>query len=166
MAKNPGSLLNPETKQPFEALTYNFYENDMVKILQKYSDHFAQQQGHNAYLLTAKREGGDFFRIIKKDIDDDPLVAIDTSDAVGELTSRAMTTAGRVGIEATETIDGSVDQFAIDPIGTLQRIVRQKNVLPTKCANRKFGNILPQYKSNVRCVRTNNSRCRSNGVAG
>jgi hypothetical protein len=128
MAKNPGSLLNPETKQPFEALTYNFYENDMVKILQKYSDHFAQQQGHNAYLLTAKREGGDFFRIIKKDIDDDPLVAIDTSDAVGELTSRAMTTAGRVGIEATETIDGSVDQFAIDPIGTLQRIVRQKNV--------------------------------------
>jgi hypothetical protein len=128
MAKNPGSLLNPETKQSFEALTYNFYENDMVKILQKYSDHFAQQQGHNAYLLTAKREGGDFFRIIKKDIDDDPLVAIDTSDAVGELTSRAMTTAGRVGIEATETIDGSVDQFAIDPIGTLQRIVRQKNV--------------------------------------
>jgi hypothetical protein len=100
MAKNPGSLLNPETKQPFEALTYNFYENDMVKILRKYSDHFAQQQGHNAYLLTAKREGGDFFRIIKKDIDDDPLVAIDTSDAVGELTSRAMTTAGRVGSEA------------------------------------------------------------------
>jgi hypothetical protein len=128
MARNPGSLLNPETKQPFEALTYNFYENDMVKILQKYSDHFAAQQGHNAYLLEAKREGGDFFRIIRKDIDDDPLVAIDTSDAVGELTSRAMTTAGRVGIEATETIDGSVDQLAIDPIGTLQRIVRQKNV--------------------------------------
>ena len=126
MAKNPGSLLNPETKQPFEALAYNFYENDMVKILQKYSEHFAQQQGHNAYLLTAKREGGDFFRIIRKDIDDDPLVAIDTGDAVGELTSRAMTTAGRVGIEATKTIDGSVDQLAIDPIGTLQRIVRQK----------------------------------------
>ena len=129
MAKNPGSLLNPETKQPFEALAYNFYENDMVKILQKYSEHFAQQQGHNAYLLTAKREGGDFFRIIRKDIDDDPLVAIDTSDAVGELTSRSMAAAGRVGVEAaTETIDSSVDQLAIDPIGTLQRIVRQKNV--------------------------------------
>ena len=100
MAKNPGSLLNPETKQPFEALTYNFYENDMVKILQKYSEHFAQQQGHNAYLLTAKREGGDFFRIIRKDIDDDPLVAIDASDAVGELTFRSMTAAGRVASEA------------------------------------------------------------------
>jgi len=158
MAKNPGPLLNDVTKQPFEPLTYNFYENDMVKILQKYSRHFAQQQGFTEYLLTAKREGGDFFRVLAKDAEADPLVAIDTSDAVGELTSRAITSAGRVGIEATTdvavptpatiaptpatiapsptvavpspatAVDNSIDQLAIDPIGTLQRIARQKNV--------------------------------------
>ena len=158
MAKNPGPLLNDVTKQPFEPLTYNFYENDMVKILQKYSRHFAQQQGFTEYLLTAKREGGDFFRVLAKDAEADPLVAIDTSDAVGKLTSRAITSAGRVGIEATidvavptpatiaptpatippsptvavpspaTAVDNSIDQLAIDPIGTLQRIARQKNV--------------------------------------
>ena len=132
MAKNPGSLLNPETKQPFEALTYNFYENDMVKILQKYSEHFAQQQGHNAYLLTAKREGGDFFRIIRKDIDDDPLVAIDASDAVGELTSRSMTAAGRVASEAAvkaETVvpelGTAVAEATVLPVG--QNVVNAMN---------------------------------------
>ena len=104
MAKNPGPLLNDVTKQPFEPLTYNFYENDMVKILQKYSRHFAQQQGFTEYLLTAKREGGDFFRVLAKDAEADPLVAIDTSNAVGELTSRAVTSAGRVGIEATTDV--------------------------------------------------------------
>ena len=104
MAKNPGPLLNDVTKQPFEPLTYNFYENDMVKILQKYSRHFAQQQGFTEYLLTAKREGGDFFRVLAKDAEADPLIAIDTSNAVGELTSRAVTSAGRVGIEATTDV--------------------------------------------------------------
>ena len=104
MAKNPGPLLNDITKQPFEPLTYNFYENDMVKILQKYSRHFAQQQGFTEYLLTAKREGGDFFRVLAKDAEADPLIAIDTSNAVGELTSRAVTSAGRVGIEATTDV--------------------------------------------------------------
>lgn len=101
MAKSPGPLLNPETKLPFEPLTYNFYENNMVKILQKYSEHFAQQQGHHAYLLATKREGGDFFRVIAKDAETDPLVAIDTSDAIGELTFRSMAAAGRVGFETT-----------------------------------------------------------------
>ena len=100
MAKNPGSLLNPKTEKPFEALTYNFYENDMVKILQKYSEHFAQQQGHNAYMLTGLREGGDFARVLQKDAASDPLLAMDSSNAVGELTSRSMTAAGRVGSAA------------------------------------------------------------------
>jgi len=106
MAKNPGELLNPETKAPFEPLTYNFYENDMVKILQKYSEHFAQQQGHNAYVLTAVKEGGDFFRVLAKDAESDPLVAMDTSNAVGELASRSITAANKVASDAvvdTET---------------------------------------------------------------
>ena len=108
MAKNPGTLLNPKTKAPFEPLTYNFYENDMVKILQKYSEHFAQQQGHNAYVLTALKEGGDFFRVLARDAQSDPLVAMDTSNAVGELASRSITAANKVASDAVVDAETAV----------------------------------------------------------
>lgn len=114
MAKNPGSLLNPKTKELFEPLTYNFYENDMVKILQKYSEHFAQQQGHNAYMLKAVQGGGDFLRVLKKDAASDPLLAIDSSDAVGELTFRSITAAGKVGTEAAASVAPLVVEPHVD----------------------------------------------------
>jgi len=104
MAKTPGLLLNPKTKELFEPLTYNFYENDMVKILRKYSEHFAQQQGHHAYMLAGAQKGGDFLRVIKEDAASDPLLAIDSSDAVGELTFRSIAAAGRVGTEAATSV--------------------------------------------------------------
>jgi len=173
MAKTPGLLLNPKTEKPFEALTYNFYENDMVKILQKYSEHFAQQQGHNAYVLTGVREGGDFLRVIKEDAASDPLLAMDSSDAVGELTSRSMVAAGRVGgaavLDATPTsisvvptplsavpvptaasvvpasiIDESIDPLAIDPIGTMQRNARQKTAYDKNEKGKNLGIYFPE----------------------
>jgi len=111
MARHPGPLPNPHTNKPFEPLEYDFYETDLVRILEKYSEHFAAQQGHTAYLLTAKQKGGSFFRVVQKDVASDPLVAVDTADTVGVLTHRLVSTAGDVtdaATVATATIPVSV----------------------------------------------------------
>ena len=115
MARKPGDELNPFTKEKFKPINYDYYETDVVKVVEKYARQYANTKGYFAFVRYLKQNGPDFMAQLSRVVPFEPdaagskamLLPKQLSD-IGTKTGEIVTKAEKAATQSATAVPVSV----------------------------------------------------------
>lgn len=115
MARNPGDELNPFTKEKFKAINYDYYETDVVRVVEKYARQYANTKGYFAFVNYLKQNGPDFMQQLSRVVPFEPdaagskaMVLPKQLSDIGAKTSEIVTRAEKAATQSATAVPVSV----------------------------------------------------------
>ena len=116
MARNPGDELNPFTKEKFKAINYDYYETDVVRVVEKYARQYANTKGYFAFVNYLKQNGPDFMQQLSRVVPFEPdaagskaMVLPKQLSDIGAKTSEIVTRAEKAATQSATAVPVSVE---------------------------------------------------------
>ncbi len=120
MARNPGDELNPFTKEKFKAINYDYYETDVVRVVEKYARQYANTKGYFAFVNYLKQNGPDFMAQLSRVVPFEPdaagskaMVLPKQLSDIGAKTSEIVTRAEKAATQSATAVPVSVEPTII-----------------------------------------------------
>ena len=115
MARKPGDELNPFTKEKFKPINYDYYETDVVRVVEKYARQYANTKGYFAFVRYLKQNGPDFMAQLSRVVPFEPdaagskamLLPKQLSD-IGTKTGEIVTKAEKAATQSATAVPVSV----------------------------------------------------------
>ena len=115
MARSPGDELNPFTKEKFKPINYDYYETDVVRVVEKYARQYANTKGYFAFVRYLKQNGPDFMAQLSRVVPFEPdaagskamLLPKQLSD-IGAKTGEIVTKAEKAATQSATAVPVSV----------------------------------------------------------
>jgi len=115
MARKPGDELNPFTKEKFKPINYDYYETDVVRVVEKYARQYANTKGYFAFVRYLKQNGPDFMAQLSRVVPFEPdaagskamLLPKQLSD-IGTKTGEIVTRAEKAATQSATAVPVSV----------------------------------------------------------